>query len=647
MGKAVNKCIECNVEKPLSGFAIKDFGLESSDMVEYDEVCRECCAVREKSGEKHSTKSHCSPQDKCSKPKNDSLDEGEEYWESLENLAMSLAMSVGGDLDMLRNYDEQIFLKRIKRCYIEHPFDDVVERAVEIISEAYAMGYEEVKKVSAGTYVVFGDSCGSYAEKGVVRCIENMCDFLNAKPIHIGNLLDHHGLHSKQILKMKDLTVVGNRLEMYSSSRICERNSVDFVRGGVEIAGSAMVRNQYYRCNPYTVGPAAMVHMEEKNYNAVIMNLPLLELHTQTKNDRNFVAATVGCACKKHERKNPLKRIAPTSMEDVLRSFPSYFKSGARQKETNRLWRNGLVIVHADDDGHCVVIPCEIKKTTYRGKSVCCTSYYDMIVTEDAVIKADTVGLAVGDVHVPMHDPKAIDVVDQIAKRISPDYIMNVGDHINCNCLNHHKLDRSEPLFGEDIATEFGNGLRILKLMAKWAPERHYIMGNHERFVSDFAAKNPQLESLLNILVLSNAESGAGYKTYKEKSVVKIGDIKYLHGEMRKYGASGDPSKKNSNVFDTDTVWGHCHRAGARLGSYSIGFLGQLDQCYNEPEASNWVHGFGVVAHFSDIAFVNTVYITDYTTFLGETRIQSREDVSKWELKELDRVVVDFKLKES
>jgi len=648
IGKRI--CIECGKEKDLTTkqFAMTDFGVNASSGIEFDDVCRSCreeeehaiVAARENRNGKRSKAMEM----------DDDIFEGEdkedEYWDDFENVSMSLAQCVGGDFGVLTHYTEDVFLKRIGRFSIDFDFKDVVDRAAEIISEAYAIGHEDVKQVGPGTYVVFGDSCGSFAETGVVRCIEKMCQHLDARPIHVGNLLDHHGLYSPSIMKMKDLIVIGHSREMYDSSKACEKYGVDFVRGAVEVAGVVNIRNQFYRSNMYTVSATHGLHVEEKRYSGVILNMPLFELHTHTKNDGDFFVATVGCVCRRHQQKRPPKNVKPKNIQDVMKSFPNYFQTGARQNETNKLWRHGMMVLHVDSSGHRTVIPCEIKKVaTGDGKGMFCTGYYGDIITEHAVVRSQKCGLVVGDIHVPKHDPRAIDVVDQVAEMIKPDYLVNLGDHINCSSFNHHKMDRNEPLFGEDVASEFGNGYRILKLMSEWAKELYYMFGNHERFLKDFAKKYPQMESLLNMSVMSNAVS-LGYRIYEEKGVIKMDDVKFLHGEMRKYGASGDSYKKNAAVFDSDTVWGHCHRPGTRLGSHSIGFLGDFDQSYNETEASNWVQGFGVVSHYMGAAFINTIAISRYVTFVGKKRVEARSDVSKWENKEVESVNLNISMSE-
>jgi hypothetical protein len=313
-------------------------------------------------------------------------------------------------------------------------------------------------------------------------------------------------------------------------------------------------------------------------------------------------------------------------LEGAVAKFPDATMTGRRQTETSDNWKNGMIVVQAASNGDSIVLPCEVK----RGKDgKYYTGYYGDVISENSVFRSDKVGLVVGDVHVPLHDPCALDVVDQVARRLNPDYLVNVGDHVNNSALNHHKMDRGESVADEDIVDEFGKASRVLQNMAEWATERHLILGNHERFQKDFTAKYPQLASLLNFHTMSGGEQ-AGYAMYDEKSVVHVGAAKFVHGEMRNYGATGDRDKKNAQVFDGDVISAHCHNPSSRCGSHHIGLLGKLDQKYNEPHASNWLHGFGVTCHHDDMVFVSNVAIVNYMTFIGMEMIKSGNDVSKW-----------------
>jgi len=154
-------------------------------------------------------------------------------------------------------------------------------------------------------------------------------------------------------------------------------------------------------------------------------------------------------------------------------------------------------------------------------------------------------------------------------------------------------------------------------------------MGNHERFQRDFISKNPQLESLLNFFMLSGAED-SGFNVYEEKSVVHIGEAKFIHGEMRNYGAAGDRDKKNAQVFDRNVIAGHRHNPSVRMGSYHIGLLGLLDQEYNEAEASSWMVGFGVVAHYDGLIFTSVITVVNYATFMNGDVISCDDDHDEW-----------------
>ena len=48
-----------------------------------------------------------------------------------------------------------------------------------------------------------------------------------------------------------------------------------------------------------------------------------------------------------------------------------------------------------------------------------------------------------------------------------------------------------------------------------------------------------------------------------------------------------------------------------------VGLSGELDQDYNEPEASSWMHGFGHVNVFEGVSFVSLINIREHKTWIG------------------------------
>jgi hypothetical protein len=217
-------------------------------------------------------------------------------------------------------------------------------------------------------------------------------------------------------------------------------------------------------------------------------------------------------------------------------------------------------------------------------------------------------------------------------------FYVNLGDHMDMRSLNHHMLDRGEPT-QVDVANECGKANYVLQMMAQWASERHIIIGNHGRFIEDFAKKNPQLLGLLNFHALSGAEM-AGYNVLEEKAILSRGPSKFCHGEIRMFGATGDKHYKMQQVMQAETMFGHTHTPTCRCGCYSVGLLGQLDQDYNEVEASQWVHGFGLAYVYEGESFMTSIPILGHALTLGNRTFVPGTGVAKWVPPEFEAQVI-------
>jgi hypothetical protein len=123
---------------------------------------------------------------------------------------------------------------------------------------------------------------------------------------------------------------------------------------------------------------------------------------------------------------------------------------------------------------------------------------------------------------------------------------------------------------------------------------------------------------------------------------LKIGSATFIHGEIKMYGQSGTKLEKASRTFGKDLFIGHIHRPEIRFGCYSVGLSGQLDQDYNEPEASNWMHGFGLCNQFMGQSWLTTVSIENYCCNIG-SKIYKPVDPNSWKKdKYTAKIVYDF-----
>jgi len=615
------ECRKCGQIKDVNEFNIVDFDEESESFVRADSCT--ACTNKGKSKRVHS--------DQDNEPESE---EPMDYYQTVEEYAYKLAGICQLDMKIISAYDEIMFYKRAKsKPEMEIDFNDVQARAIELTESLRGLEYKRESKLQAGNYIVAGDSHGMYELEEVVKVIGQVASHFDAQVIHVGHMTDNHGCLSKHIFSLPDLHVIPmaneiSRVAVYQKSH----PTFSIVRERIEIAGKVLIRNQNYRSD-YTIGNCKSLKLNESGYDAIVVNRHMHELCTYTKNGHRCRLATPGSICSPHQSRPPRKRV-PNDREELINLSLDKTYSGRRQDEVNNLWENGIILLHVMPDGNSTVVPMRIKKV--GGKYV--TAYGRNVFTASGIDQPDSVGLVVGDAHVNQHDTKALAVVDKIAKYVKPDFFVNLGDHVNCSSLNHHAMDRGQPIVDEDVVNECGKANFVLDKMSEWSDKNYIIIGNHERFMNDFYKKYPQLKTLLNYHMIIGAEE-LGYNVVDHRSVLEIDGGKYIHGDVRMYGASGERHQKAREVLEAETMVGHCHQPSVSRGVYFIGLMGDLDQEYNEAELSNWMHGFGLVTKYGDETFMTTIGFTEYKTVFDNNVFEANSG-SKWEAPEFTAKIV-------
>jgi hypothetical protein len=548
--------------------------------------------------------------------------------DTLQQQAMQLAFMCQADLKMISKMPADKFYAKYNSWEEQGKgsFEEVRRRATDAVTSLKGMTYCKDHVMPPGTYIVVGDSHGAYEIDDASAVVESAANYFKAKIIHVGHAMDQHG-NISSIAKRKGTIVVALQEEIRELTSINSKTTqFTLVRGRV-LLGDAVVRNQAVR-DDYALGSTKNILALEKNCAAIIVGRHVHEMHTLTKNDHICRIVTPGCICERHMRKRLLKRTPQDIDMDTLAAVAlDRDRSGRRQKEISAAWELGMTVVHVSDDMRSSIYPLRIKKTSKGWAS----AYGRIMFVPGGTRNCTSLGLAVGDAHVSNHDPAAIDVVDRVVSIVCPDYLVNLGDHVDCRSLNHHQMDRGEPITDEDVVNECGKASKIMGEMCDWAKERHYLVGNHSRFMQDFHKKFPQLESLINHHVMIGAKR-LGYSVVELKGVLKLREnAKFIHGDMKIYGATGgDRHDKISSTMECDTMVGHCHNPSVRKGVYFVGMLGLLNQKYNEAEASNWMHGFGLISHYGGETFMTTVgFEQARLTFMGRN-ISGDPGCLKW-----------------
>jgi hypothetical protein len=556
----------------------------------------------------------------------------------IEQYVNALLSFTRNEFERIDSIKESEFLSRVNldksRLYIS--FSGLKEKAKQKLIEI-GYGNPESIELEHGRYVVVGDSHGKHTNKDVFSMLENINKFLKPdKIIHVGHILDDDNDISYDWGRFRNLIVLAKaeELKIIQEQRNKFKFNFDVVRKNILIGEDLWIFNQDI-ISDYVKTSISSLDSEVLD-DKMIVNSHRMELTTRCTHDGQSYFSSPGCLCEDHI----VKTIKQIDFEDgrvVKQAFHDGFIKYRRMRHMNGYWEQGLLVVDVNKNGKHTIVPCPIKKTS-KGFT---TSYFDKIIASKGIFNPDRKIFVNGDFHCDKHDVNVLDIQEQICKDYKPDAQVNVGDTFNYSSLNHHVMDRGGVILDKKILDEAAYTHYVLKRVRGWAKDSYLIYGNHERFSSDFVEKYPQFGDYLDFKFMCCIDE-LGYKLIPLKKSLKIGSATFIHGEIKMYGQSGTKLEKASRTFGKDLFIGHIHRPEIRFGCYSVGLSGQLDQDYNEPEASNWMHGFGLCNQFMGQSWLTTVSIENYCCNIG-SKIYKPVDPNSWKKdKYTAKIVYDF-----
>ena len=545
----------------------------------------------------------------------------------IEQLVDAMVSLSRHDKTRIQEMDKSEFFEKINFDEKQIPikFSEIKELAFNELNEC-GLGNEESVQLGEGTYIVVGDSHGKHTKRKMFDMLKQVNDYFDAdRIIHIGHLLDDDNEISFKWGDFDNLTVLakGEELKLIHKKRHSHNFTYDIVQSEIELGNDLLIVNQdlisdYVR--------TSIRNLDNEIFDGkMIVNCHRLETASKACGDlSSHYVCSPGSLCEQHIIRT-IKQIDFQDGRTEKVAYSDTFIKYRRQKHHNRYWDQGLLVVHVDKEGNHTIIPCIVRKL---GKEYY-TSYFDKIISSAGIFDPTRKIFVHADMHAPSHDNNILDIQEQICQDYKPDILVNIGDALDVAALNHHSMDRGEPIFG-DYLEECAKANYIMKRMKSWAPECHAIVGNHERFIGDFVKKYPQLKTMLDFEFACDLEE-MGYSITKLKSALRIGDATFIHGDLLFYNQTGNKLEKASRTFGDNIFIGHIHYPSIRFGCYSVGFAGLMDQGYNEPEASAWIHGLGFCNQYKNLSWPTTIAIFDHKLVLnGKTYKPQNPD--SWEL---------------
>ncbi len=230
--------------------------------------------------------------------------------------------------------------------------------------------------------------------------------------------------------------------------------------------------------------------------------------------------------------------------------------------------------------------------------------------------KRSLVRVAIPDSHGAHIDPTARDAFLSDLKRLAPDEIVMLGDHLDCaGTFSAHQRSYTNEMaetYEEDVAAA-NHFLDAIQAAAP-AATIYYLEGNHEQHVERWAARefankadaDKVLEAIGPEALLRLRQRGIRYFRrafhYMDISIpgtIRLGKVFFTHGIAH----STNAARTHVQRFSANVVFGHVHASQSVVertvssdaqGAWCPGTLAKLQPLYRHTAPSNWTHGYGV-----------------------------------------------------
>ena len=231
------------------------------------------------------------------------------------------------------------------------------------------------------------------------------------------------------------------------------------------------------------------------------------------------------------------------------------------------------------------------------------------------VSKTHQTSLHWSDIHFPFHDPRAVNILYQIAEDLQPDTLVCHGDAADMWQLSNHrppletKLKADQIDVQETLVMVSEHLARMVELTnPRW---KIFMMGNHEdrwnRLLGGIQQdqrysqllKIPKISEVLNLdYLLGLTEQGWQFNDYLEGDRTTLHDrLLVIHG----YSSTIWASRAHLQSYGTNVMFGHSHRIqnftktdlNGSVSGWNIGCLCDLRPHWRQ--RPNWQQGFAVV----------------------------------------------------
>lgn len=222
------------------------------------------------------------------------------------------------------------------------------------------------------------------------------------------------------------------------------------------------------------------------------------------------------------------------------------------------------------------------------------------------------------DIHFPIHDPWAIDCVVSFLRDYKPNYIVLLGDLLDCLCLSRHDNSHSAEKMMDikyQLNTEIEASAPFVKELLKITECISLIEGNHELRREQILNKNPGLRGIEALEPKKFFQIPDPIKWIGNKQRLKIGNAYFEHGDqvVNSRGSKHIADSMAQRRPWCNTYTGHFHTIDRKNkvaywpdGSHelfvtaTIGHLSMVKEHQHYAKLPSWSHGLGLLEFWED-----------------------------------------------
>jgi hypothetical protein len=211
--------------------------------------------------------------------------------------------------------------------------------------------------------------------------------------------------------------------------------------------------------------------------------------------------------------------------------------------------------------------------------------------------------LFIPDCHFDHVDPKAFQLMLDVAQAFKPDEVVYLGDYWDLACLSSHERDLRDPQYLIDEITEGIAAMDRVEILSK-AKSFVFMAGNHmDRFRRFISNQAPQLYGAINVKDLFQIPYYYKFFDYGQGGHYKMGELVATHGSL----GGQCPSVAHLRKYGHSVITGHVHQLGAHFKTefngretvgISAGWLGDSKTAAKYiKDVPNWQQGFVLTWH--------------------------------------------------